>query len=372
MNSFPTPVGGRDLRAALCLFFILVLGRAAAAEMLFDSVDPSSPTQEGGGGPGLHWNNITSDIAQDDFGYPYNLVDTEGTATQAYLEMCVRFDGVDENGTLDSTVYPVSATRDSCYANTEAFNGLENVFPESRVATRFEEDIQAFEQTDALNPPPVGPFVFTGSSSIRGWPDLPGTFPEHPVLNRGFGGSQMSDLLYYFDRVVAAYTPSLVVVYEGDNDLNDGKSVKEVLNDYREFLDRVKKALPETGVALLAVKPSPSRLACLQQQRDLNTQLASLAAQDPQVVFIDVFTPLVDAAGQPREELFQTDLLHLNAEGYAIWTSLIRAVLDDWKRAAGHAVLLDSGTASTTTDLEGGAGRRSGSPLGQRDDRDWR
>lgn len=114
---------------------MLALWQVDAAQMLFDFGHPGLPTQEGGGGSTLHWNNITPDVAQDDFGYLYDLVDTEGNVTQAYLEMWARFNEVNENGTLDSTLYPVSATRDSCYGNTESFNNVENILPEFDVGS---------------------------------------------------------------------------------------------------------------------------------------------------------------------------------------------------------------------------------------------
>ena len=91
-------------------------------------------------------------------------------------------------------------------------------------AQGFESEIRAFEQADIVSPPPANPVLFVGSSSIRVWPDLPGDFPDYPVMNRGFGGSQMSDVLYYFDRIVAPYDPAIILVYEGDNDLAAGKS----------------------------------------------------------------------------------------------------------------------------------------------------
>lgn len=193
---------------------------------------------------------------------------------------------------------------------------------------RFAEAIQAFERADVAQPPPAAPVLFVGSSTIRMWPELASAFPGHPVLNRGFGGSHMSDVLHYFDRVVTVYSPPLLVVYEGDNDLAGGKAATQVLADFREFLSRVRRALPEAGVIFLAVKPSPSRAALLAEQKALNAGIRELAATDPRVEFVDVFTPMLDEHGQPRAELIQPDMLHLNPAGYALWQSRLRPVLD--------------------------------------------
>lgn len=170
--------------------------------------------------------------------------------------------------------------------------------------TRFENEIRAFEQIDQVTAPPEHSVLFTGSSSIRVWPDLPGDFNDYPAMNRGFGGSHMSDLVYYFDRVVAAYDPAIVLVYEGDNDLAGGKSVDQVYADYLEFMALVETHLPQTDVAFIATKPSPSRSQYVDVSRDLNTRLQALAASDPDIWFVDVFTPMLNAHDEPRAELF--------------------------------------------------------------------
>jgi lysophospholipase L1-like esterase len=195
---------------------------------------------------------------------------------------------------------------------------------------RFEPDIAAFERADAAKPPPLRPVLFAGSSSLRLWPELPGVFPGYPVLNRGFGGSHMTDLLHYFDRVVKRYEPAVVVVYEGDNDLAAEKPAGQVYTDCTRFVARVRLELPGTDVIFIAVKPSPNRAKYLEAQRDLNDRLRRLAEQDARVSFVDVFTPMLGADGQPRPELFQADQLHLNAAGYELWRERVGAALAAW------------------------------------------
>src|SRR3954451_16315089 len=62
---------------------------------------------------------------------------------------------------------------------------------------RWEKEIAAFEAKDRQNPPPRGAVLFTGASSIRMWTTLAQDFPNHAVLNRGFGGSQIEDATYF-------------------------------------------------------------------------------------------------------------------------------------------------------------------------------
>jgi hypothetical protein len=180
------------------------------------------------------------------------------------------------------------------------------------LAQGFETAIRAFEQADLVSPPPAKPVLFVGSSS------------------RGFGGSQMSDVLYYFDRIVAPYDPALILVYEGDNDLAAGKSVDEVYADYVEFLALVEEQLPDADIAFIATKPSPSRSQYLEVTRQLNIRLEDLVSNNSQLWFIDIFTPMLDKNGQPRRELFSGDMLHMNAAGYELWQSIIEHFLAAW------------------------------------------
>ncbi len=193
--------------------------------------------------------------------------------------------------------------------------------------TVFEPEIRKFEVVDKRTPPPTNAILFTGSSSVRLWTNLTADFPKRVVLNRGFGGSHMSDLLHYFDRVVVPYHPKAIVVYEGDNDLAAGKTPAAVLKDYQEFVGRVEKQLPGTPIIFLAVKPSRARLAQIEVQREFNASLKALAAKHSGLSYVDTFTPILDAAGQPRNELLREDGLHLNEHGYAIWREVVEKFL---------------------------------------------
>jgi lysophospholipase L1-like esterase len=193
---------------------------------------------------------------------------------------------------------------------------------------RFEGEVRKYELIDRRTPPPPHPVLFTGSSSVRLWTNLVSDFPNRPVLNRGFGGSEMSDLVAYFDRLVLPYHPALVVVYEGDNDLAAGKPVDEVYTEFLKFLQRVRIALPGTPVALMAAKPSPSRQQWMANQRDLNARLEALARSSPGVFFIDTFHPLLDATGVPIPEYYQDDKLHLTPAGYAVWQRVVETALN--------------------------------------------
>jgi hypothetical protein len=142
--------------------------------------------------------------------------------------------------------------------------------------------------------------LFTGSSSIRLWTDLEKYFPGTPVLNRGFGGSHMEHLVHYADRVIIPYRPRMVFVYEGDNDINAGKTPEAVFEGFESLTGIIREKLPATRIAFIAIKPSPSRWALVEKIKQANLLIRDYAATDKRLIYIDVFSPMLDQAGQGR------------------------------------------------------------------------
>lgn len=188
--------------------------------------------------------------------------------------------------------------------------------------TDWAQDMQRFAEQDQQQPPPPHAVLFVGSSSIRLWDSLAQDFPGVAVINRGFGGSEVRDSTWYADRIVYPYHPATVVLYAGDNDLANGRTPEQVGQDTAVFIERVQKRLPKARIVIISTKPSPSRANLLDAQRQANA-LVQREAQQRGAVFVDVFTPMLDAQGQPRESLFIQDRLHMNAAGYAIWKQLL-------------------------------------------------
>ena len=193
----------------------------------------------------------------------------------------------------------------------------------SPVKTRWETAIERFEQSDREARPVKGAVVFIGSSSIASWETLAEDFAGINVINRGFGGSQIADATFYADRIVIPYQPKTVVLYAGDNDLASGKTPRQVLEDYKAFVNRIHRSLPTTKIAFISIKPSPARASLLQHMKDANAQIKAYTSRDERLVYIDVFSPMLDAHGNPRTELFGPDELHMNEEGYRLWKSVI-------------------------------------------------
>ncbi|MBL4886130.1 MAG: hypothetical protein JKY95_16555 [Planctomycetaceae bacterium] len=193
-------------------------------------------------------------------------------------------------------------------------------------AERWEATIKKFEKQDVETAPKKGEILFAGSSSIRMW-DEAASFPDRVILNRGFGGSQISDVLYYLDRVVLKYEPRVIVFYCGDNDINNKKSPQRVFNDYKVFTQKVHAKLPETDIIFLPIKPSLSRWSLWPEMSEANQKIRQLSEADKRLHYCDTVPAMLNEQGTPLENVFLKDGLHMNAEGYAIWDELLEKML---------------------------------------------
>lgn len=167
--------------------------------------------------------------------------------------------------------------------------------------------------------------LFTGSSSIRFWSGLRKDFPNHNVVNRGFGGSEMSDLLYYAEPLILNYNPKEIFIYEGDNDINSGKSPEEILANADKLLSLLRAHLPaKVKIIFISAKPSIARWHLKEKYEEFNRKLKDWTGTKRNVFYADVWTPMLDSTGEVRKDLFIKDNLHMNQLGYAIWKAAIR------------------------------------------------
>ena len=190
-------------------------------------------------------------------------------------------------------------------------------------ANPFEKDIRAFEAGDKTNPPPQNAILFIGSSSIRMWKTLAQDFPEHRVINRGFGGSQIADSVFFAERIVIPYAPRTIVFYAGGNDINAGKSAEIVFDDFKHFVSKVREKLPATHIVYISIAPNPARWSQIERVREANRLIRQYTQSEPRLSFIDVHPSMLGADGQPKPDIYLADKLHMNEKGYAIWTRLV-------------------------------------------------
>lgn len=184
---------------------------------------------------------------------------------------------------------------------------------------KWQNEFDKFEQLDQSLGISQDLIVFTGSSSIRKWPDPAKMFNNVKIINRGFGGSEFSDLINNFDLVIGQYNPSQVVIYSGDNDIANGKSVAITFGDFCSLYGIIKTKLPDTQMIVLSIKPSPARWNKADEMKEVNYMMKEFANYREDIEFVDIWTPMIGDNGQPNDELYVEDKLHMTDKGYEIW-----------------------------------------------------
>lgn len=186
--------------------------------------------------------------------------------------------------------------------------------------------IAAFAEQDAAHPPPACPIVFVGSSSIRRWDSLTHDMAPLTVINRGFGGAEIDHVNAYFQQTVGRYKPRAIVFYAGENDIAAGDSAEKAFADFQEFLRLKSSALGDTPVYALSAKPAPSRLKFIPEQTRFNEMVRGLADQRADLVYLDI-VPAMTRPDGGLKEIFAEDQLHMTAEGYGLWTPIVKGAL---------------------------------------------
>jgi len=196
-------------------------------------------------------------------------------------------------------------------------------------AQPFINEIKAFKKADSVLMPPSGAILFAGSSSFRLWKTIREDFPDYTIINRGFGGSSLPDVIRYTEEILFPYNPKQVVIYCGENDFAaDPKlSSDSVVERFKTLFKIIRKRFVTTHIAYVSMKPSPSRWKMKEQMISANEGIRRYLRSQRRTNYIDVWTPMLAENGEPIKDLFLKDSLHMNAKGYAIWKKAIEPVL---------------------------------------------
>ena len=191
---------------------------------------------------------------------------------------------------------------------------------------RFAKSIETFSVWDSKNSFPENAILFVGSSSVRFWPTA-AAFPGKPIINRGFGGSEITDVIHFYDQVIRPYAPAKIFLYAGDNDIGRGKTADQVFEDYQELVEIVQSDIPTVDLIFISIKPSKQRWDKWPQMMEANRMILEHSESHPNLGYADLATPLLDAEGNLRD-VFIDDGLHLNEYGYFLWQKALAPYLD--------------------------------------------
>ena len=193
----------------------------------------------------------------------------------------------------------------------------------------FYNEIQQFKKDDSTSVPPNDAILFVGSSTFRKWTDIQAAFRDYKIINHGFGGSTLPDVIRYAYDIIVPYKPKQVVIYCGDNDLASADSISTltVANRFKALFFTIRAELPNINITYVSKKPSPSREKLLFKMKQINKIVKRFLEQKTNTAFVDVFTPMLLPNGKIMPDIFLEDKLHMNAKGYAIWQKAIKPYL---------------------------------------------
>ena len=193
----------------------------------------------------------------------------------------------------------------------------------------FWNDIREFNKQDSIQPPPKHAILFVGSSSFTKWTDVQSYFSSYTIINRGFGGSSLTDLIRYRDDVILKYAPKQIVIYCGENDLaaSDTVTAEMVYKRFTTLFALIRKGLPGVPIVFISLKPSPSRWHLRQKMMTANDRIKNFLSGQKKTAFIDVYHEMLGSNDLPLREIYLEDSLHMNSKGYAIWKKAIEPEL---------------------------------------------
>jgi lysophospholipase L1-like esterase len=202
-------------------------------------------------------------------------------------------------------------------------------FVQLLVAQPFANEIAAFRRQDSIAMPPKRAILLVGSSSFRLWDNWQDYFPGRKMINRGFGGSSLPDVIRYADDVIFKYRPKQIIIYCGENDFaaSDTVSVPTVVDRFKTLFGMIRAKYKRVPVAFVSMKPSPSRQKFLSKYVAANAAIKDFLAAQKRTAYIDVYTPMLQADGSVMTDIFKADNLHMNAKGYAIWKQVMEPYL---------------------------------------------
>ena len=200
---------------------------------------------------------------------------------------------------------------------------------ENAISQPFINEIKAFRRADSTSMPPQNAILLIGSSSFTNWKDVAKYFPEHTIINRGFGGSSLPHMTMYAEDIIFKYNPKQIIIYCGENDLTGGPSITAdtIFNRVKKLHQLIRSRYKKVPIAYISMKPSPSREKYLETMQKGNAMIKSFMEHEKRSSYIDVYSSMLDANGKILTHIFLSDKLHMNAEGYKIWQGVIAPYL---------------------------------------------
>jgi len=217
------------------------------------------------------------------------------------------------------------------YILTSAFLlGILTSSAQTSTAIPFQEEIDVFIKKDSIAMPAANSILFVGSSSFNYWKDISNYFPGYPIINRGFGGSSLTDVIYFNKETILKYKPKQIYIYCGENDIAASDTITPaiVFERFKTLYTIIRTHLGnKVSVMYVSIKPSVARWSMEEKFVAANTLIRNYISKQMHAQFLDVHSAMLDTNGEVFKDIFIGDKLHMNAKGYAIWQKIIAPTL---------------------------------------------
>ena len=217
------------------------------------------------------------------------------------------------------------------YILTAAFLfGMLTATAQTTTAIPFQDEIDVFIKKDSIAMPAANSILFVGSSSFNYWKDISNYFPGYPIINRGFGGSSLTDIIHFNQETILKYKPKQIYIYCGENDIaaSDTITPQIVFERFKTLYTIIRTHLGnKVPVMYVSIKPSVARWNMEDKFVAANALIRNFINKQKHTEFLDVHSAMLDANGMVFKDIFIADKLHMNAKGYAIWQKIIAPTL---------------------------------------------
>ena len=210
------------------------------------------------------------------------------------------------------------------------FLGILTATAQTTSTIPFQDEIDVFIKKDSIIMPASNSILFVGSSSFNYWKDISNYFPGYPIINRGFGGSSLTDIIYFNQETILKYKPKQIYIYCGENDIAASDTITPaiVFERFKTLYTIIRTHLGnKIPVMYVSIKPSVARWSMEEKFVAANTLIRNFINKQKNTQFLDVHSAMLDTSGMVYKDIFIADKLHMNAKGYAIWQKIIAPTL---------------------------------------------
>ena len=200
---------------------------------------------------------------------------------------------------------------------------------------QFEEEVSLLESLDLGEKAGEKELLFIGSSSIRLWDNIQVDMYPYSSVKRGYGGAHFYDFIHFSERLVKNHSPKGILIFVA-NDITGSNNFTSLVGDlspnqvkklFRYNYKLIRSIHKHTPIFLIETTPTPKRWKVWNKILKANKKLEGFCEQEPNLYFISTRDKFIGADGLPIQSLFLNDELHLNVDGYKLWSSVIKSKL---------------------------------------------